>query len=139
MAVLDTVYVIHTTSTAPQSDTDDGFVLRIPATGKQDTADGFIAKLDFPSQPHDNRERGRTDYYEFDVRGLGVEHEEARGRFEIETKGKDAWRPSSIWILGKLRNGRFRILGASPDWPSGNKFSRESGEGRVAHVVPVVP
>ena len=139
MAVLETVYVVHTTSAEAESDTDDGFVLLIPATGKQDTPSGFIKRMDFPRQPHDNRERGRTDYYEFDVGGLGVEHKEARGKFAIETKGKDAWRPSSIWILGKLRNGRFRILGANPRWQSGDKFSRDSSEGRTSHVIPFIP
>lgn len=137
MAVLAKVYVVHTTSTKSGSNTDDSFALLVPATGKQDTADGFIKKLDFPHQPHDNRERGRTDYYEFDVGGLGVEHKEARGKFAIETKGKDAWLPSSIWILGKLKNGRYRILGASPQWPSGKRFSQDSGEGRASHAIPI--
>lgn len=137
MAVLNRVYVVQTTSTRSDAGTDDSFALLVPATGKQDTADGFIKRLDFPHQSHDNRERGRTDYYEFDVRGLGVEHNEARGKFAIETKGRDAWLPSSIWIIGTLRDGRYTIVGGDPTWPSNKWFSKDSGEGRASHVIPI--
>lgn len=136
MATLDTVYVIHTTSQRDGSATDASFSLLVPATGKVDPLAGHFERT-FPKQPHDNRERGRTDAYEFDVRGMGVDHKEARGRFQIEIKGSDAWRPSSIWILGRLHNGRFRILGASPNWPSDRLFSTDAAEGRRAHEIPV--
>lgn len=133
--VVDTVYVVHTTSTQSGSDTDDSFVLLVPATGKVDPVDG-VFRLPFPKQPHDNREQGRTDYYEFDISGRGVDHREARGKFAIETKGKDGWRPSSIWITGRLRDGRYRLLGAAPRWPASQVFSRQSGEGRPSWVIP---
>ncbi len=136
MAIVDTVYVVHTTSTLKDSETDASFELLIPATGKIDPIDGFLRKK-FPKQPHDNREKGRTDYYEFDVRGLGVDHKLSRGEFRIETKGSDAWRPSSIWILGKIRNGQYRILGASPRWPSKSCFSTKASKGKRSHVIPV--
>ena len=136
MAVLDTVYVIQETSTMTDSETDASFELLIPATGKVDPLDGFLRKK-FPRQKHDNREKGRADYYEFDVKGLGVDHKQARGKFKIEIKGSDAWRPSSIWILGRLRNGQYRILGACPRWPSGSTFSTKASKGKRSHVVPI--
>jgi hypothetical protein len=128
MAKLETIWVIHTTSTAKDADTDDKFEVWLPAGGKKGDSPGEFLRT--PNLPHDERERGRTDQYEFDVRKLGIDHTEARGNVRLATLGSDGWLPSSIWVIGRTVDGKHHILAARPRWRSRDWFSTDSSEGK---------
>jgi len=132
MALLDRIWVIHTTSRADKSDTNDNFSLHLPATGKAADSLGFL--LRFPNLPHNERERGRTDQYEFDVRRFGIDHQEARGKISMSTDGGNAWLPQSIWVIGRTIDGEDHVLVARSSWPTNRKFSTNSSEGRRSQL-----
>jgi hypothetical protein len=66
MPQLNAIRVIQTTADVKDANCDAGFQLQIFRSG------GDVL-LDFPDLPYDERERGRTDRYRFDVSGLGVD------------------------------------------------------------------
>lgn len=124
MAILERVWVIHTTHDAEDSNTDDSFSLEIQ------TADERV-DLMFPNLPHDERERGRTDEYEFDLRDYNVDHLEVDpGDIRITTHGSNAWRARSIWVIGRTADGGYHLLVARPDWPHNAQWSTDFSEGR---------
>ena len=126
MARLDFLWVIHTTSTAANAGTDDGFDLQILSV-LQGT---LVAQLPFPDLPHDERERDRTDEYKFDVRDLDLDmfglNED---NFCIRIRGDDMWLPHTIWIMGQDAEGRRELLAGWPDWPDDLWFSSDATEG----------
>jgi hypothetical protein len=133
MALLDHFWVIQTTSTRSDADTEDSFKLGLLFTQPNPQ---FEIWLDFPDLPHDERERGRTDQYRFNIvesdTEISMELLQARN-FAIATNGNDAWLPDSIWIIGQDVNEARRLLAGIPRWPSNLWFSTDLSEGRPRH------
>jgi len=122
MAILERVWVIHTTSRQAEAGTDARFSLEIQTRSQR-----FAPN--FPRLPHDERNRGRTDQYEFDLRDVEIDHEDVEpGNIRITILGRDRWLPESIWIVGRDRNGGFHLLVARPAWPSNAWFSTRPGD-----------
>jgi hypothetical protein len=133
MATLRYVWVIHTTSTAANAGTDEGFELIIRS---QVNPQAIVGTRRYPDLPHDERERGRTDQYRFDVRDLGVDmfglNED---NFCIRILGDDAWLPASIWIIGQDVQGARRLLAGVPTWPDDLWFSTDASEGEATRCL----
>jgi hypothetical protein len=122
MAVIEDLFLIQTTSFMPDSESDDAFVLEVQSQGQR-------ATLDFPDLPHNERERGRTDEYRFDLRDHEFDDQQIRpGDMRITTRGGDAWRPQAFWVITRNVDGEFRLLVAIPDWPPTALFSNEPGD-----------
>jgi PLAT/LH2 domain len=135
MAKLRYLWVIHTTSTAADANTDDRFELQVRGTVNPQA---IIAQLRFPDLPHNERERGRTDQYRFsmdtyDVDMFGFDE----SSFSIITFGHNAWLPSSIWVIGQDVEGTRRLLASVPKWPKNLWFSTDSKEGEQSRALDV--
>ena len=127
MAKLRTLWVLHTTSTKADADTENGFRLVIYSTINPNA---ILAVLPFPDLPHDERERGRTDEYRFDVRKLDVDmfgfNED---NFCIQILGNDMWLPRTVWVIGQDATGVRQLLASVPKWPDDLWFSTDPSEG----------
>jgi hypothetical protein len=134
MATLDMFWVIHTTSVLAEADTEDrGFQLGIRRVFPNPN---FELWLDFPTPSYDDRERGRTDQYRFNIdqNEFQIPMEALnRSNFAIFTDGRDAWLPESIWIIGRDVNRRHRLLVDRPFWDSTLWFSQDQSEGQPLH------
>jgi hypothetical protein len=138
MAELRTIWVIHTTSTRSNADTENEFELEV-RTSPFPAPNGTWAARRFPPLPTDERESGTTDQYEFDLRGEGVNMELVQGDdLSIRILGDDAWLPSSIWVIGQDATPTTRLLAAHPLWPTSiaqGWFSRDPAEGRARRTL----
>ncbi len=134
MATLDMFWVIHTTSILAQADTEDHqFKLGIRHVFPNPD---FELWLNFPTPSYDDRERGRTDQYRFNIdqNEIKIPMESLNpSKFVISTGGRDAWLPESIWIIGRDVNRNHRLLVAIPFWPSTLWFSQDESEGKPQH------
>ena len=130
MALLDHLWVIQTTSTKADADTEDSFRFGLLFTQPNPQ---FEIWLNFPDLPHDERERGRTDQYRFNIdqsaTPMAMELLQSRN-FAIATNGSDAWLPESIWVIGQDVSRGRRLLVGIPSWPSNLWFSTDLSEGR---------
>ena len=126
MPQLSHLTVIHTTSPQSNAQTNALFKLvLVDAMGKKVT-------LDFPKLPHNERERGRTDEYRFDLTGLETPfHSETLGPEQIGMRilSGDAWLPGSLWVIGLPFSGSPLLLVGRPGWPSDQWFSTEASDG----------
>jgi hypothetical protein len=136
MARLSFVWIIHTTSTRADADTDDAFRLSVRASPFP-LPPGTWVRVGFPDLPSpDERERGATEQYRFDFRSREPAIDMALldgADMEIEILGSDAWLPSSIWAIGQDVNGTRKLIAAHPSWPtsiSNGWFSTDLSEGR---------
>lgn len=123
---LNTIIAIHTTSTATDAQTDASFRLNI----RHPTEPGKFNHLDFLPHPHNERERGRTDEYRFDVIGLGYNDMDfLKGKHIVSMTilSGDAWLPSSIWVIGVPNSGAPELLMSHPGW--GRWFSTNPTDG----------
>jgi hypothetical protein len=69
MSELDTIVVLHTTSWEDDAQTDANFQLEITTSGDR------VIKA-FDDLPHNEREPGQTDIYQFDVSGDKIDAED---------------------------------------------------------------
>ncbi|MGH9970006.1 MAG: hypothetical protein ACREBG_19730 [Pyrinomonadaceae bacterium] len=124
MARLRTLWVIHTTSAQGDANTDERFRMIIKDSSAQRT------ELVLPSLQHDERERGRTDEYVFNLEGgRFIEMETLRpADIGIEITGGNAWLPKSIWVIGQDVQGGRKLLAAQPSWPSDGWFSTQTSD-----------
>jgi hypothetical protein len=131
MAELSRIFIIHTTSNESNAQTDADFALLASTAGID-----FVQL--FPDLPHDEREQGRTDEYEFDVSGAagmpGVEPIDSDNTrlMIIMTSTTNGWLPSSIWAIGETVAGEYVVLANEPDWeerprPEEKWFDRGDG------------
>src|SRR4051812_41511943 len=130
MATLDMFWLIHTTSVLSNADTEDkAFFLFLIHTFPNPQ---FELVMPFPKPSYDDRERGRTDQFRFNVDQsqfqIPIENL-SPSNFVIETSGSDMWLPESIWIVGRDVNRNHRLLVAIPFWPSHLRFSQDESEG----------
>jgi len=107
MAKLKRIYIITTTANKKDANTDATFDLIASRSGTD-----WIKK--FPNLQHDERECGRTDYYDFNVRGQNIS-ENATLTIRM-TSTKDGWLPSSIFAIGKTVNNTYVVLASNPTW-----------------------
>jgi hypothetical protein len=123
---LNTVVVIHTTSKASNAQTDALFRLNLRHPG------GNFISLDFPTFPHDERERGRTDEYFFDVSGLGfndIDFLKQPRSISMTIRRGDAWLPSSIWVIGVPNSGGPELLTGHKVWHPVELDGEDFGQG----------
>ena len=126
---LRTVIVIHTTSPASNAQTDALFSLNI----RNPAQPGKFISLKFPTLSHNERERGRTDEYRFDVieMGLGVadiDAFKAKNSFSMTIHSGDAWLPSAFWVIGLPNSGGAELLVGHPFWPGDQWFSTNTSD-----------
>ncbi len=125
MPRLQFLWVIHTTSNEQNANTNEIFrvIIRDPFNQRETV-------LPFPSLPHNERERGRTDEYLFNLEEQGFIEMEALNADDIgmEILGGNAWLPRSIWVIGQDIQGGRRLLVAQPTWPPENWFSTETSD-----------
>jgi hypothetical protein len=121
MSRLQRLFVILTTDkTRTDAQSDSRMRLVYEGSSRQE--------FELGGQPHDERERGRTDMYEFPF-NVSVEMEEVRPeQFKIVAAGSDAWLPSSIFILGKSDTAEFRVLVGNDRWPAEGWFSTQTSD-----------
>lgn len=133
MTALRYLWVIHTTSADENAGTDEGFQLRILS---QINPNAVVAEFEFPDLQHDERERGRTDEYRFDVSELEIDMVGLdEDNFCVEILGDDAWLPHSIWIIGQDVEGTRQLLASVPEWPKDLLFSTDEAEGEASHCL----
>jgi hypothetical protein len=111
MPTLNTIVVVHTTSTGTDADTDGQFELRIYDESEKDV---FVQR--FHDSPENEREKGQTDAYHFDVSEIGIDSETiSRIEMKKTTRLEDNWIPSSMFVVG-LGDDQSYVLGAHPRW-----------------------
>jgi hypothetical protein len=110
MPQLNTIRVIQTTADESNADTDAGFQLQIFRSGED-------VLLDFPDLAHNERERGGTDRYRFDVSGLGIDSSDPSFGLAMRmVSTDDAWLPASIDVLAETVTGETVVLGSHDPW-----------------------
>jgi hypothetical protein len=136
MATLRYLWVIHTTSTQENADTDAKFRLGLRASPFP-IPEGTTLSLPFPDLPSsDEKERGVTEQYMFDLRPHELKINMALLDPEdvtITIEEDDAWLPASIWVIGEDVHSTRRLIAGVPNWPTSvNRgwFSKDHTEGR---------
>lgn len=122
MALLNDLWIFHTTSETEQSQTNEMFNLVI-------TCAGIETIIQFPNLNHNEREKGRTDEYHFDLRTKGINDQNAI-ELRMEITGPNGWLPKSIWAVSLDDLGEFKVLAHNPDWPQTSKFSTQGTASR---------
>ena len=134
MAKLNSLFVVHTTKNVANAETDADFHLFITVAVPVDDAHRSVTLL-FPDQPHDERERGRTDSYRFDVSHEHLYTERGLTIWMTMLNGTDGWLPKSVFLIGVTDSGESRVLGGHPDWPSGQWFDRGDPAHDAGYVI----
>jgi hypothetical protein len=91
---LNTIFVIHTTKNVANAGTDASFELQIERFGAP------TVKLRFPDLPHNERERGRTDSYRFEVSRRRIGSDQSFEIFMQMLDTNDGWLPESLFVIG---------------------------------------
>ncbi|MDT5124788.1 MAG: hypothetical protein QOH54_432 [Mycobacterium sp.] len=117
MAQVNTIFVVHTTKNAANAGTDASFELEIQRFG------AGVVDLRFPDLPHNERERGRTDSYRFDVSRYRIDTGNLRIYMQM-LDTNDGWLPESLFVIGITATGGHLLLGSHPFWPSDDWFDR---------------
>ncbi len=129
MPQLNAIRVIQTTADETDADTDADFQLQIFKPSGDEL-------LDFPDLPHDEREKGRTDRYRFDVSGLGVNSDDPSFGLAIRmVSSTDGWLPASIEVLGETTTGGTVVLGSHDPWTAGWFDRGSNAAGPDRHVI----
>jgi hypothetical protein len=126
MPKLNTIVVVHTTSNVAKANKDGNFELVIYKT---DTDEPVEKK--FPDLPENEREKGQTDAYHFDVSRDEIDFDNiASIEMRMIDHFEDNWIPFSIFVVGLARD-RSYVLGAHPKWSRDDVFD----EGNESHVI----
>jgi hypothetical protein len=129
MPRLNTITVIHTTKNESDAGTDADFVLEIVKQGQD------VLK-EFPDLPHDERERGRTDQYDFDVSGDDVDSSDPFFSISMRlVNSEDGWLPKSVFVFGQTVNGDNVVLGSHPEWNDGWFDRGSDAAGPEVHTI----
>jgi hypothetical protein len=126
MADVQKIFILHTTADEKDAESDAEFQLII----EKPTLD---LTMDFPTFDHDERERGRTDEYVFDVSGEGVTTE-SKIRIKMTTT-EDGWLPKTMWAIGQTREGTFELLAAHSEWAEGWFDRGDDAAGPDSHPI----
>ena len=129
MARLKKIIVIHETSKVKDGNTDAAFELQFTKVGNDPDP-----ILPFPDLPHNEREKGRTDKYEFDVFSKDVDSD---GKIVMRmTTTSDGWLPKNMWVIGETVDNERLLLGAHPQWPIDGWFDKGSNPaGPREHII----
>jgi hypothetical protein len=128
MAQINGLTIIHTTANVVDAGCDSRFQLQVVTPG------GDVVR-DFPSLPHDERERGRTDQYFFNLSGAGVDSDTPVFQVRMMILDHDGWLPSSIFVIGHRPGGGTVLLGSHPTWKKGSFDSGNNAGGPAQHVI----
>lgn len=128
MARIIGMTIIQTTADQDDAGTDGGFQLQIAGPG------GDVLRT-FPDLPHDERERGRTDQYFFDLSGENVDSNGPGFQVIMRTLSDDGWLPASIFVIGHTPDGQSVVVGSHPTWNDGWFDSGSDAAGPEQHVV----
>ncbi|GAA2687324.1 hypothetical protein [Actinoplanes palleronii] len=129
MPLLSGITVIHTTKDESDAGTDADFVLEIERPGDH-------VELDFPNLPHNERERGRTDQYQFDVSKENLDSDDPFFKIRMRLIGsEDGWLPQSIFVFGQTVGGTTVVLGAHPEWSDGWFDKGSDAAGPDVHTI----
>jgi hypothetical protein len=136
MPKVNTIFVIHTTRNQNNANTDASFELEI--TDRPFGSQIHVKKFRdlFPSLPHNERERGRTDSYRFDVSDDDIDSN--ANEFKITMRmvsTQDGWLPESIFVIGITPAGAAVLLGSHPNWPTGKWFDRGDPRYSPEHTI----
>lgn len=115
MATLKWIYVLHSTDPNHEdAGSDSNFELI--ATRKSGQGDYRKRFSKWPGSRHDEREKGRTDEYRFDVTDKGITTE---SQLKIRIIEEDGWLPCSMWAIGLTESNEFVVLASRPNWDRG--------------------
>ncbi|OHU52345.1 hypothetical protein BKG82_18955 [Mycobacteroides chelonae] len=135
MAFITTIIVVHTTRNVTNANTDAAFELRLRWLG-MDQNDPRRA-IRFPDLPYDERERGRTDMYKFDVSGANGQGVNTANGLQIFMRmlgnAGDGWLPKSIFVLGSGPRTKPIVLGWYSSWSRDDWF--DTDEPQPEHLI----
>jgi len=120
--------VINTTADEDDAETDADFQLQIARPG------GDLLFTE-PDLPHDERERGRTDQYFYDLSGENVDSDAPGFQIIMRILSSDGWLPSSIFVIGHTPSAGNVVLGSHPTWTDGWFDSGDDAAGPAEHVI----
>ncbi|MDA2895512.1 hypothetical protein PDG61_31730 [Mycolicibacterium sp. BiH015] len=123
---------MHTTRNVADAGTDAAFHLYLTWV---DDGGRVSLTLPFPDLAHNERERGRTDYYRFNVSGKGVDTSRSLQIYMTMLNSVDGWLPSSLFVIGRTTAGQFLVLGAHPNWPSDTWFDTNEPNSEAGHLI----
>lgn len=120
MSAINRLFVTLTTADVKDANSDSRMRLVF------DNGSSGKREFELGGQPHDERERGRTDLYPINFTPSNIELEDTLPEhFKIVAAGDDAWLPSSIFIIGGDIGGQFKVLVANENWPADAWFSTQ--------------
>lgn len=134
---LDTIIVVHTTKNVPDAGTNADFALEIERVSGVDGRGQLLVDritLPFPDLPHDERERGRTDSYEFEVSGRGLGRDRPADIYMHMLNTEDGWLPESLFLIGIGSGFGHAVLGSHPSWNDG-WFDRNDPDALSRHRI----
>ncbi|WP_179475801.1 hypothetical protein [Mycolicibacterium vinylchloridicum] len=129
MAKINKLFVVHTTKNIANAGTDADFQLYIHRFGAKPLA------LIFPDLPYNERERGRTDFYRFNVSRKSIYTERSLRIYMTMLNSSDGWLPESIFLIGETSTGESVVLGSHPDWPSDLWFDTNEPGSQAGHLI----
>jgi hypothetical protein len=124
MPQLKKIVVAHTTATESKAASNAQFMLQI----QKPNPPNFT--MAFPDLPHDERQKGRLDLYEFDLEGKNISTEDPGFDILMTIKSGnpgDEWLPASICVLGQTSDNEIFVLGDFSQWPSDQWFDKTTG------------
>lgn len=112
MSLIQEIWLIVETKKVKNAETDSKHLeLEIKTQGQ-------VVKRKLRDLPGDNLEPNRADIWHFDLSDEQIQFTKLKpGSFRLTNGSKDGWLPKSIFIVGKINSGEFKILLANPSWP----------------------
>lgn len=121
MTLISNVFVLPATADTNDANTNAAFDLIVRGPG------GYEARAAFGDLKYDERERGRTDMYEF-IFDTPFDWEPALGWTvsAVMTRTHDGWLPDTIFVIGKVASDvpQWVVMGAHRPWPRHAWFDR---------------
>jgi len=136
MAMLNTIFVVHTTKNVPNAGTNADFALEIErVTGVDGRGRPVVNRipLPFPDLPHDERERGRTDSYRFPVSRHRIGSDRSFEIYMHMLNTEDGWLPESIFVIGIGPGFGHVVLGSHQSWSGW--FDRNDRNSLSRHLI----
>jgi hypothetical protein len=120
------ISIEHQTSSKNNADTNDNFDLYI-----YNNICGGSIEMRFPDNPGDDREKGNTDRYSFDVSGYNINADFFQ--IAIANLGNDGWLPSKIKVTYTTQDGLAHTYANIDPWPNNKYFD---GDNIFCHHIP---
>lgn len=123
---VSTIIIDHTTSKTSNANADGKFALYI-----YNNICGGSIELEFPDNPGDDREKGKTDIYTFNVDGYNVNADTFA--LAIANNGTDGWLPSKIGVSYTTQDQATHTYANINPWPTDKWFD---GDDEFCHPIP---